>query len=167
MARSRQPDDTRKPDDISMPTLLGAAQRTYGSAIQAALASAGHGDVPRTGYRIVGALTRSGSSVQELASRLAMSKQSVGRLSDVLVVRGYLSRVSDPSDRRRVVLDLTEKGRAATEVAREAIAGVDRMLAKRVATKDLAVTRATLRGLVELGYDPGLVTLGAAARSRP
>jgi DNA-binding MarR family transcriptional regulator len=145
-------------DDVSMPTLMSAAQRTYLVAIQEALAGAGFGDVPPTGYRIVGALTRGGSSVQELATRLAMSKQAVGRLADVLVQRGYVTRTSDAADRRRVILLLTERGGAATEEARQAIATVDQLVAGRVESHELATTRATLRALVSIGRGlrPGL-----------
>ncbi len=139
------------PNEVSLPTLMGAAQRTYVAAIQAALEAAGYGDIPPTGYRIVGALTRAGSGVQELAGRLAMSKQATGRLADVLVVRGYVARQTDPEDRRRVILTLTERGRAATDIARSAIGLVDRALAEVTAEEDVVVTRATLRALVSIG----------------
>ena len=149
-----------------MPTLMAAAQMTYSSAIQASLEAAGYGDVPRTGYRIVGMLTKGGSSVQELATRLAMSKQAVGRLSDVLVERGYLGREADPEDRRRVILVLTDEGRSATDVARRAIAGVDALLAAQVKNAELAGARAVLGALIALGRNPGaLPAPTASARS--
>lgn len=154
-------------DDVSMPTLMSAAQRTYLVAIQEALGGAGFGDVPPTGYRIVGALTRGGSNLQDLATRLAMSKQAVGRLADVLVARGYVTRTSDPADRRRVILLLTERGRAATEEARQAIAAIDQLVGRRVESHELATTRATLRALVSIGRDlrPGVGSGGSGDAS--
>ncbi|HEV8064410.1 MAG TPA: MarR family transcriptional regulator [Acidimicrobiales bacterium] len=140
-------------DDISLPTLLAMAAQTYGQAIQAALAEAGYGDVPRTGYRIVGTLTRGGLSVQELARRHGVSKQAIGRLVEVLVVRGYVARQDDPSDRRRVILQLTDRGREATEAGRGAIAKIDAALGRATSQADLAAARRTLRALAAVGSD--------------
>jgi DNA-binding MarR family transcriptional regulator len=138
-------------DEISLPTLMALAAQTYGVAIQAALAEAGFGDVPRTGYRIVGTLGRGGLSVQELATRHGVSKQAIGRLADVLVERGYLSRNADPADRRRVILVLTDRGRNATDAAKRAIQEIDGVLGATVSVSDVAVTRATLRALAAVG----------------
>ncbi len=137
--------------EVSMAMLMGAAQQAYSTAIQAALTAEGFGDIPRTGYRILGTLTRGGSSVQALADRLGMAKQAVGRLADILIERGYLSRNPDPVDRRRVVLTLTAKGATATEVGRQKITQVDGLLAARVGADDIRATRKALRALVELG----------------
>jgi DNA-binding MarR family transcriptional regulator len=39
----------------------------------------------------------------------------VSQVIDILVNRGYLSRSPDPDDRRRISLELTERGRQAIE----------------------------------------------------
>lgn len=132
------------PAALSMPWLLAAATRAYGRAIQRSLDDAGFGDVPPSGYRLLGALTRGGSSVQELADRLSMAKQSAARLADLLVERGYVGRQPDAADRRRVVLTLTARGAEVTEVARRAIASIDALVEGRRSPAEIAGTRATL-----------------------
>ena len=41
---------------------------------------------------------------------LRMSQQAAGQLVDTTVMRGYLQRTVDESDRRRLTVTLTERG---------------------------------------------------------
>jgi len=50
-------------------------------------------------------------SVNQLADRLDLDKSTVSRSSDRLVVDGLLLREEDPTDRRYVVLKLSDKGK--------------------------------------------------------
>jgi DNA-binding MarR family transcriptional regulator len=136
---------------ITFPALLGAALRAYSSAMAAELDRGGFGDMPRTGYRVVGSLARGRSSLQDVADELAMSKQAAAQLVDVLVARGYCARLPDPADRRRVMLQLTGRGRGAAYAIWVAITKVDEMLAGRVASQDLATARRVLTALADLG----------------
>jgi len=151
---------------VSFPTLLGAAQRTYGAVIRSALADAGYVDMPFAGYWITGFLTRRGSGLQDLASRLTVSKQATSRIIDVLVKRGYCVRTSDPTDRRRMTLVLTDRGRAAAREIRRAIERLNEDLAARVATEDVAATRATLATLVAMSREARLRNAGAGEPTR-
>jgi DNA-binding MarR family transcriptional regulator len=76
-----------------------------------------------------------------------VSKQAASQLVDTLVVRGYLTREVDPSDRRRMTLELTERGRAAALAVRDGVETVDAALAARLSPVEL---RGLRRGLVEL-----------------
>lgn len=49
-------------------------------------------------------------SLNELAGRLNMDKSFMSKNVDDLVKKGYLKREQDPSDRRYVIIRLTEKG---------------------------------------------------------
>ena len=149
--------------EASFPSLLGAAQRTYSVVIRSALAEAGYADMPLAGYWITGFLARGGSGLQDLASRLTVSKQATSRLVDVLVTRGYCDRISDPTDRRRTTLVLTERGRAAARQIRRAIERTNEDLAARASAQDIAATRATLAALVAMGRESKL--RAAAART--
>ena len=72
-------------------------------------------------------------SVNQLAERLNLDKSTASRVSDKLVLDGQLLRQEDPSDRRYVVLKLTERGNQTyanlevrmTAYFEEVIAGVD------------------------------------------
>jgi DNA-binding MarR family transcriptional regulator len=135
-----------------MPALIGAAQRTYVTAIKDALERRGFDDMPRTAYRIVSALTTGGSSIQALASRLAISKQAASRLVETLVLRGYCERHPDLKDRRKTHVTLTDLGRSAAEEIRSVVKAVDRLLTRHVDSHDLGTTQATLSALAVLDY---------------
>jgi DNA-binding MarR family transcriptional regulator len=143
--------------EVPFPTLLNAAHRTYVAAMQAALSVAGFDDMPRTGYRIAAALAREAASLQDLADRLAVSKQATSRLVEVLVQRGYCERAPDVADRRKTQLVLTARGRDAAAEIRGVVARLNRDLAARVDADDIAAARATLATVVDMGRASGEV----------
>jgi DNA-binding MarR family transcriptional regulator len=100
---------------------------------------------------VIGAIVRTGAPLGEIITWLGVSKQAAGQLVDTLVTRGYLERAVDPDDRRRLTIALTERGQAAAAVVRGAVDGVDAELQRRVGAEQLAVARATLGALIELG----------------
>jgi DNA-binding MarR family transcriptional regulator len=67
-----------------------------------------------------------------LPSDLGVSKQAVSQLIDTLVNRGYLERGADREDRRRIKLELTERGQQAVAAAYRGVEAVDRQLYERV-----------------------------------
>lgn len=91
-----------------------------------------------------------GVSAGQLVRELGVSKQATGQLIDTLVARGYLDRRPDPDDRRRLLIDLTERGRAAAAEVREAVRGVDEELGRRIDASELAGLRAGLVALTEI-----------------
>lgn len=140
-------------DDIAFPALLRAARTTYGTAIRAALVEIGCSDVPRNGAFVLGAIARNGAPMGDVIRGLGVSKQAGGQVVDTLVIRGYLDRTADPTDRRRMTLGLTERGRIAATATRGAVDRVDAALAARVGTEHVEHTRATLGALIELAAD--------------
>jgi DNA-binding MarR family transcriptional regulator len=142
-------------DDLSMPVLLRHARNTYGAAMRAALADAGYEDIPRSGLYVIGglALKRGGRPLSELVEELKISKQMAGQLVDTLVVRGYLKRDVDPTDRRRLTITLTERGFAAAKVVGAARAAIDTELISRSGTKDVERARRVLAVLADIGSE--------------
>jgi long-chain acyl-CoA synthetase len=74
-----------------------------------------------TQYRLL-LHVRTGHTIQsDLAFELAVTKQSVTRLVDGLVAKGYITRRVDEADRRRVIHAITSKGERALDHADELI----------------------------------------------
>jgi DNA-binding MarR family transcriptional regulator len=72
---------------------------------------------------------RADLSTAELARNAFVTDQSAADMVGVLEERGLITRVPDPTDRRRRVLRLTEEGRALLDSLREQVAGIEtRML---------------------------------------
>ncbi len=140
----------RNLQDVPLSALLLATRGTYTAAVRRAQAKIGCTDVPASGEFILSAMEWTGASIEPIVRWLGVSKQAVSQSVDQLVVRGYLERARDPSDRRRVKLRLTERGHAAGRAAKAAIQQVDRELLARVGSRSIAHTRVTLAALAEI-----------------
>jgi DNA-binding MarR family transcriptional regulator len=140
-------------EEIAVPALLRHARTTYGLAMRRALVEAGYDDIPKNGLYIIGglALGADGLPLGQLVKELGVSKQAAGQLVDVLVLRGYLERTVDAEDRRKLTINLTERGRAAAAVQTTALKKIDAELLARVGQEDVSCTRRTLAVLIHLG----------------
>jgi DNA-binding MarR family transcriptional regulator len=141
-------------DEIVMPALLRHARNTYGAAMRHALAEAGYDDVPKNGLYVIGgmALGMDGIPLGQLVKELGISKQAAGQLVDTLVMRGYLERVVDKEDRRKLRVTLTERGRAAAATQAQAREKIDAALVASVGQEDVNRTRRTLAALIGIRH---------------
>jgi DNA-binding MarR family transcriptional regulator len=146
-------DETPWYDQIVIPALLRHARATYGQAMRRALAEAGYDDIPANGLYIIGglAIDREGITIGQLVRELRVTKQAAGQLVDTLVLRGYLERETDPEDRRKLIVTLTPRGRAAAETQASARERIDAVLATCVSPEDVACTRRTLAAIIDIG----------------
>jgi DNA-binding MarR family transcriptional regulator len=76
-------------------------------------------------YRVLAAIADGGGRSARLAERLAMRAPTLTAIADALVNAGYVTRESEPGDRRVVKLSATEAGRAA--LGRADLCFVDRL----------------------------------------
>jgi DNA-binding MarR family transcriptional regulator/catechol 2,3-dioxygenase-like lactoylglutathione lyase family enzyme len=151
-------------DELGTPALMRSARGAYAQSIRAQLAGAGIGDLPRNGASILAGIGASGGLRQDLPAELGVTKQAVSQVIDVLVRRGYLERRPDPGDRRRVELDLTERGEEAVAAVLRGIAEVDRQLAETVSAEQVSAMRAVLAAMARIKQS-GLSS--GAGRPRP
>jgi DNA-binding MarR family transcriptional regulator len=136
--------------DVPLSALLPKARSTYAHAVRRALRDAGCDDLPPAADALLGALHWSDASLEAVIRWMGVSKQAVGQLVDSLVERGYLERVRDPTDRRRVSLSLSPRGRNAGRATRRAIEEVDRQLRRAVGAERVTAARTTLVALLEI-----------------
>lgn len=143
-------------EEISMTALLRVARTTYTTAIRGALAQAGFKDIPKSGLWILDSLAeeRGPVSFGRVIERLRVTKQSVSQLVDTLVARDYLKRAADPVDRRKLIITLTKRGRAAAAVQTSAREKLDAKLAACVGPENVRCTRRTLAALAEMTLLP-------------
>ena len=104
-------------DDYTTPTLMVSARGTYAQSIRAQLHRIGADDLPANGVFILAGIDAAGGPRQDFPAELGVTKQAVSQAIDVLVNRGYLTRRTDPGDRRRVVLELTGRGQEVVDAA--------------------------------------------------
>jgi DNA-binding MarR family transcriptional regulator len=137
---------------IPLPALLRHARTAYGAAMRRALEDAGYNDIPKNGLYVIGGLALGAGDVPlaTLIRDLRISKQAAGQLVDTLVNRGYLARTVDEQDRRRLVVTLTDRGRAAAATQRTARERVDAALLAKVGPQCIQQTRAALATLAQM-----------------
>jgi DNA-binding MarR family transcriptional regulator len=73
-----------------------------------------------------------------------LSKQAASQLIDTLVLRDYLERRTDPGDRRRMGVRLTDRGRIAAMAIRAATDAIDAAVAQLISADELHGLRAGL-----------------------
>ena len=149
-----------------MPTLMRSARGVYAQAIRAQLQLIGIDELPANGAFILEGIDASGGPRHDLPAELGVTKQAVNQVIDILVNRGYLTRNPDSGDRRRVVLELTDRGQEAVDAVRCGIEAVDRLLAERVSRSSSGrFGRWIARGCAWVGG--GLMTVASAGALAP
>lgn len=137
-------------EDISIPALMRAARTTYSYALREALTLVECDDLPKNGAYVIGAIARDGAPLRQIIKALGVTKQAAGQLIDTLVTRGYLERATDPEDRRRLTINLTERGQAAAAVNRAAIDALENQLVEKVGAEKVHALREALAVLIWL-----------------
>ena len=136
--------------DLATPTLMRAARGTYARSIRAHLQAIGVDDLPRNGAFILFSAEGAADAREELPAGLGVSKQAVSQVIDVLVNRGFLDRNTDPSDRRRITLRLTERGHEVVTAVWQGTEAVDRQLAARMSPEEITAMRSGLMALADI-----------------
>jgi DNA-binding MarR family transcriptional regulator len=144
--------------------LLVLAARALADDLNARLASAGFPGM-RAGFGFMFRAIQDGEPTpSELAARLGVSKQAVGKVLDEMEQRGLVERRLDPTDRRARRVRLTPHGRAATQTALRLSDQIEADLRSRVGAEQVAAVRSALLAYVEAH---GGAEDAAARRARP
>lgn len=140
----------RAEDRLPIPALMRAARGSYAEAIRRHLAAEEIDDLPRNGAFVLSGLANGDDSVVEMIRGLGVTKQAASQLIDTLVLRGYLTRSVNPEDRRRMTIDLTDRGRAAAAAILAGTESIDRQLARTLSAVEMSGLRAGLAALGEI-----------------
>jgi DNA-binding MarR family transcriptional regulator len=144
--------------------LLVLAARAYADDVNGRLAAEGF-PAMRAGFGFMFRAIQDGEPTPtELAVRLGVSKQAVGKVLDEMEQRGFVERHADRSDRRARRVRLTAHGRAASQTALRLSHEIEGDLRAHVGDEQVAALRAALLAYVEShggGED------AAARRARP
>lgn len=142
--------DDPGPVEFATPTLMRAARGAYARSIRAQLHAIGIDDLPRNGALILAGIGTTGGPRGDLPSDLGVTRQAVSQLIDTLVNRGYLTRSPDPDDRRRISLELTERGQQVVDAVLRGVEAVDVQLQERVSPEQIEAMRSVLVSLAEI-----------------
>jgi DNA-binding MarR family transcriptional regulator len=144
--------------------LLLIASRAFADDLHARLAAEGFPKM-RAGFGFIfRALQGAEPTPGDLAARLGVSKQAVGKVLDEMEQRGFVERRTDPSDRRARRVRLTAHGRLASETALRLSGEIEATLRERVGDEQVVALRRALVAYVE---EHGGGEDAAARRARP
>lgn len=97
--------------------------------------------------------------VAHIARNMGLTRQSVQRVTDLLVERGFVKLEPNPHHLRAKLVVLTPAGRAALQQAEEAVLSLDEHILKRVGAERLATAMDVLHDL-NSALDEALETNG-------
>jgi DNA-binding MarR family transcriptional regulator len=137
-------------DEVPIPALMRSARGSYAQSIRASLAAEGISDIPRNGSFVLVSLANGEEPVAGMIRELGVTKQAASQLIDTLVLRGYLTRDIDPADRRRVTIDLTDRGHAAAAAIYAGTVAIDAELAGMLSPAEMTGLRAGLAALGQI-----------------
>ncbi len=100
-------------------------------------------------FRVLLVLTEGSTNLSTLASKLEVSLPTMSNSISTLVERGWVARRRDPEDRRRVLIEITEKGCMVLERIRD----VAQMQVEQ-----------TLQGLTDAEYEQIIAGLNVLSR---
>ena len=128
--------------------LLNVAADQFAQELARRVTAAGFGDIrPGHGCVFGNIDPENGSRLTEIAERANMTKQSVGEVTSDLEQRGYLERVSDPSDGRAKIIRLTGQGREAYALGRRLIDELEGEWAVRYGDERMVALREALEAV--------------------
>ena len=105
--------------------LLLAAFRSVVDELLARLAADGYDDLRSTHSRVFEQMRDEGVRVSELAGRSQMTHQSMSELVAYPEGRGYVERITDPTDARAKLVRLTAKGHDLSRAAAGHMAAIE------------------------------------------
>ncbi|NUP68000.1 MAG: winged helix-turn-helix transcriptional regulator [Nonomuraea sp.] len=127
-----------------LPGLLGEARRWFDDALLAALAAQEAQPVSSTHLQLFAVLDEDGTTVSELARRMAVTRQTAHQAVHTLAAAGLLEQVPHPTSQRQRLIRRTAEGREAHIRAEEILADLENTLAQRIGAEAVAQLRSVL-----------------------
>jgi len=162
------PADTRQVLAEYAGYMLQLATRLREAALDAQLAPAG---LTITRLRVLAIIDRrKACNMGELAFLSSIDRTTLTRTVDQLTAQGLVERITSPTDRRKVTLSLTAKGRSLHRKSQPAVAEVNRRVFTGVSDAQLGQMIVTLRqAIAAVVTDPReldiLVNFAASSRA--
>jgi DNA-binding MarR family transcriptional regulator len=135
------------PPDLAI--LVVAANRAMADALGDAVSDAGGQDM-RTPYGfVIRCLNGNPLTLTELAERLEVTKPAAIKVVDEMQRRGYLTREASTVDRRRKLLQLTEKAQMVRRTALKTSHNIEADLRAELGEADVDAARRVLTRFIE------------------
>lgn len=111
-----------------------------------------HGGTIAIGYFLLNIDSHEGSYPTDIAPKLGMESTSLSRIIKTLEIEKMIIRKADKTDKRKVKIILTEKGKENKELAKNSVRNFNNLIEKKIGKKrmeDFAVTINEITKLAE------------------
>jgi DNA-binding MarR family transcriptional regulator len=122
--------------------------RLYGAFLEAAETMTKPVGLTAAWWQVLGAVLREPLSVSGIAREMGLARQSVQRITDLLVDKGLAEYLPNPAHQRAKLVRPTEEGYAAVARLREAQHEWANRVSAQVSLEDLRTTLSTMTALV-------------------
>lgn len=129
---------------VPLAARLLAAAEWFNSALRQRLADRGWPAISRNQSQVFTLLGVEGASQSDIARGLDITRQSAHTLLRQLSDLGLVAERTDPRDRRKVRVHLTEEGERFAADAREVLADLEGTLTRRIGDEAVVALRAAL-----------------------
>jgi DNA-binding MarR family transcriptional regulator len=109
--------------------------------------------VPVMAWRVMASLWDGPMSAREVADIILQKQPTVSKLLERMERQGLVHRETDPDDRRRIVVSLSERGRAIAGPLIEAARGHERAVLEPFGERNAAALVAVLQRLIDQHAD--------------
>ena len=134
--------------DANTGQLLLKAARLWNEQAIGRVQAAGATEFRAAHTRLLPHISPAGIRLTELAERVGITKQAVGKLVDDLEAQGVVVREPDPDDGRALRVRYTDRGAASLMHGLGVLAELEREVAKSVGKKRMAELNAILSDVV-------------------
>lgn len=129
------------------------------------LAECGHGNVRAAHGSVFQYLDETGTTVSVLAERAQITKQAMAELVVYLESHGYVSRETDPNDRRAKIVRPTEQGREVIAIAQGLVPELEERMIATLGAKRVSALRADLETIQDIAASMKPISTRIAPRS--
>jgi len=105
------------------------------------------------GHFLLNVDSQQGAFASDIAPRLGTEDTSLSRLIASLEQTGLIERIADKTDKRRIKILLTEKGRQKKEVSKTVVRNFNRLAKERIGKEKIETFLATLDEIANLARE--------------
>lgn len=134
--------------------LLTASARAVNADLMSRLADMGHADIRPSHLAAFAGLESGGTQISVLAARAGHSRQAMSAVVREIEKLGYVTTLPDPSDKRAVLVLLTDRGVAFCEDAIRISRTMTDEFEAQLGAEAVEVLRRTLRAITDGPAEP-------------
>jgi DNA-binding MarR family transcriptional regulator len=112
-----------------------------------------HGGTIAIGYFLLNIDSHEGSYASDIAPKLGMESTSLSRMINTLVKESLITRKTDATDKRKVKLLLTEKGKKNKELAKNIVRNFNLSIEEKIGKKRIEDFFKTINEITQLAEE--------------